>query len=128
MRGNLRRPRMRRRRRFFCGEQKETVPPFPTSEFGHPEDVFDLICETYQDVSGLFKETEECVREYIGAYIADVRAGIDVPNEFGIDINHPFHGLFQRETEYSRAVTPQIRQAGNRLSGLAETAYASLLA
>lgn len=31
-------------------------------------------------------------------------------------------------TEYSRAVTPQIRQAGNRLSGLAETAYASLLA
>ena len=30
--------------------------------------------------------------------------------------------------EYSRAVTPQIRQAGNRLSGLVETAYASLLA
>ena len=30
--------------------------------------------------------------------------------------------------EYSRAVTPQIRQAGNRLSGLAETAYVSLLA
>ena len=32
------------------------------------------------------------------------------------------------EYEYSRAVTPQIRQAGNHLSGLAETAYASLLA
>nr|WP_288964597.1 hypothetical protein [uncultured Mogibacterium sp.] len=64
--------------------------------------MFDLICETYQDVSGLFKEAEECVREYIGAYIADVRAGIDVPNEFGIDINHPFHGLFQRETEEYR--------------------------
>lgn len=31
-------------------------------------------------------------------------------------------------TEYSRAVTPQVRQAGNRLSGLTETAYASLLA
>ena len=30
--------------------------------------------------------------------------------------------------EYSCAVTPQIRQAGNRLSGLAGTAYASLLA
>lgn len=50
----------------------------------------------------MFKEAEECVREYIGAYIADVRAGIDVPNEFGIDINHPFHGLFQRETEEYR--------------------------
>ena len=32
------------------------------------------------------------------------------------------------ETEYSRAVTPQVRQAGNRLSGLTETAYTSLLA
>lgn len=35
---------------------------------------------------------------------------------------------FVKVVEYSRAVTPQIRQAGNRLSGLAETAYASLLA
>ena len=32
------------------------------------------------------------------------------------------------EYEYSCAATPQIRQTGNRLSGLAETAYASLLA
>lgn len=32
------------------------------------------------------------------------------------------------EVEYSCAATPQIRQTGNRLSGLAETAYASLLA
>jgi len=30
--------------------------------------------------------------------------------------------------EYYGAVTPQIRQAGNRLSGLTETACASLLA
>lgn len=36
-------------------------------------------------------------------------------------------GLF-RIFEYSCAATPQIRQTGNRLSGLAETAYASLLA
>lgn len=32
------------------------------------------------------------------------------------------------QAEYSCAATPQIRQTGNRLSGLAETAYASLLA
>ena len=32
------------------------------------------------------------------------------------------------EAEYSCAVTPQVRQTGNRLSGLAGTAYASLLA
>ena len=31
-------------------------------------------------------------------------------------------------SEYSCAATPQIRQTGNRLSGLAETVYASLLA
>ena len=31
-------------------------------------------------------------------------------------------------TEYSCAATPQLRQPANRLSGLAETAYASLLA
>ena len=30
--------------------------------------------------------------------------------------------------EYSRAVTPQVRQTGNRLSGPTETARASLLA
>ena len=34
----------------------------------------------------------------------------------------------REKSEYSCAATPQIRQTGNRLSGLAETAYASLLA
>ena len=33
-----------------------------------------------------------------------------------------------RYDEYSCAVTPQIRQTGNRLSDNAETTYASLLA
>ena len=32
------------------------------------------------------------------------------------------------EGEYSCVVTPQVRQTGNRLSGLVGTAYASLLA
>ena len=35
---------------------------------------------------------------------------------------------YKVQDEYSCAATPQIRQTGNRLSGLAETAYASLLA
>ena len=34
--------------------------------------------------------------------------------------------VLNREIEYSCAVTPQVRQTGNRLSGLAGTAYASL--
>ena len=36
--------------------------------------------------------------------------------------------IFKNRDEYSCAITPQVRQAGNRLSGLTETAYASLLA
>ena len=35
--------------------------------------------------------------------------------------------FFYLFSEYSCAVTPQVRQTGNRLSGLAGTAYASLL-
>ena len=41
----------------------------------------------------------------------------------GVDV----HKSFLVATEYSCAVTPQVRQTGNRLSGLAGTAYASLL-
>lgn len=37
------------------------------------------------------------------------------------------NGRFDEAIEYSCAVTPQVRQTGNRLSGLAGTAYASLL-
>ena len=37
-------------------------------------------------------------------------------------------GVVRQFFEYSCAVTPQIRQTGNRLSGNAGTAYASLLA
>lgn len=36
--------------------------------------------------------------------------------------------IYHQPNEYSCAVTPQVRQTGNRLSGLAGTAYASLLA
>ena len=35
--------------------------------------------------------------------------------------------IYGKYGEYSCAVTPQVRQTGNRLSGLAGTAYASLL-
>ena len=40
----------------------------------------------------------------------------------------PLVGSLFADFEYSCAITPQVRQAGNRLSGLTETAYASLLA
>ena len=39
-----------------------------------------------------------------------------------------YYEKLKEVSEYSCAVTPQVRQTGNRLSGLAGTAYASLLA
>lgn len=53
---------------------------------------------------------------------------IDMKFEAEKDEEGNFKPATVKMSEYSRAVTPQIRQAGNRLSGLAETAYASLLA
>ena len=44
------------------------------------------------------------------------------------EVRHMLLTEFDEKNEYSCAVTPQVRQAGNRLSGLTETAYASLLA
>ena len=53
--------------------------------------------------------------------------GVHMPKSFnttGICIPEKHYMV----NEYSCAVTPQVRQTGNRLSGLAGTAYASLLA
>ena len=49
--------------------------------------------------------------------------------QYTIDANQEVYALldFEDTAEYSCAVTPQVRQTGNRLSGLAGTAYASLL-
>ena len=44
-----------------------------------------------------------------------------------IDNKIPIGNNIYKDIEYSCAVTPQVRQTGNRLSGLAGTAYASLL-
>lgn len=50
-------------------------------------------------------------------------------NIYPVAGNHEFimMSVLPRLIEYSCAVTPQVRQTGNRLSGLAGTAYASLL-
>lgn len=45
-----------------------------------------------------------------------------------MDIDFMLRRMSNDVAEYSCAITPQVRQAGNRLSGLTETAYASLLA
>lgn len=63
-------------------------------DFGYPHDVFDTICESYKNVSALFKEAEEDSKNEIDAYIYDIKNGIDAVNEYDIDINNPYDGLF----------------------------------
>lgn len=38
-------------------------------EFGYPGDAFDMICETYKNVSGLFKEAKEETNPFEGLFV-----------------------------------------------------------
>ena len=83
---------------------------------------------------------------YIVCGRTDMRKSIDglcaiIQEQFSMEIDHALFLFCGRKcdrikailkesdgiVEYSCAVTPQVRQTGNRLSGLAGTAYASLL-
>ena len=59
-----------------------------TVEMGYPGDLFDTICESYKNVSCLFKAAEENAREEIGFYIDDFRenGGFFHYNEYGIAV------------------------------------------
>ena len=50
-----------------------------------------------------------------------------IDKEFALKLSSALEADGYDVFEYSCAVTPQVRQTGNRLSGLAGTAYASLL-
>ena len=69
-----------------------------SAEFGYPGYAFDMICESYRNVSCLFKEAEKEVREEIGHYLDEYRetGRLDQYNEYGIDLNAPYEGLFQK--------------------------------
>ena len=60
-----------------------------------PENYFDYICEDYRNVSGLFKEAEKQVREHIADWLIDRQSDrFEYPNEYGIDVQNPYAGLF----------------------------------
>ena len=61
------------------------------------------------------------------AISASVSAEAAMKSQITIESKNKYEQL-KISDEYSCAVTPQVRQTGNRLSGLAGTAYASLLA
>ena len=60
--------------------------------------------------------------------VEEMDAYSDALSELGFKYNVQHDIWMMPVVEYSCAVTPQVRQTGNRLSGLAGTAYASLLA
>lgn len=56
---------------------------------------WDMVFETYRNVSGLFRESEGEVRPEIGYFLEDLRNHEKyVHNEYGVDIEHPYDGLF----------------------------------
>jgi len=67
------------------------------AELGYDGDMFDTVCESYKNVSGLYKTAEKMVREEIGYFLEELASGNNDRNEYGIDPENPFDGLFQRE-------------------------------
>ena len=72
-----------------------------TEAFEYPGDAFDMICESYRNVSCLFKEAEKDVRERIGCYLEEYKEydRIEHFNEYGIDLENPFDGLFAKQAK-----------------------------
>ena len=66
--------------------------------------LFDTVYDTYRNVSCLFKEAEDEVRNEIRIYLHMIAEEDDdnddryiPPNEYGIDTSDPYNGLFLRE-------------------------------
>ncbi|MBR2716906.1 MAG: hypothetical protein IKD79_04130, partial [Oscillospiraceae bacterium] len=73
-----------------------------TVQLGYPGAYFDTMCESYRNVSGLFRDAEASVREHIEAYLWDTSEdrGVTYYNEYGIDRERPYEGLFLRWGKY----------------------------
>lgn len=67
-----------------------------SAEFGYPGDAFDTICESYRNVSCLFKKAENVVREDVEITLREYRetGKLEYYNEYGIDFENPYNGMF----------------------------------
>lgn len=84
-----------------------------TEEIGYPGDLFDTICESYRNVSCLFKAAEKEVRTEIGFYLEQyIDERFSLYNEYGIDVNDPFRGLFLREGKTFRYTLNHTKKIG----------------
>lgn len=91
---------------FFMGDEKQIPEDTAnetlrilyshTADHNYPGAAFDTVCETYKNISGLFRAAEAEVRQEIEFYIDDLKRGYMSANEYGIDTERPFEGLFLR--------------------------------
>lgn len=67
-----------------------------SADFGYAGDAFDMVCESYRNISCFFKEAEKDVREEIGYYLEEYKetGRVNHFNEYGIDYDNPYVGLF----------------------------------
>ena len=81
-------------------------------EYGLPGDGFDTVCETYHNISGLFKRAEERVLEEIQIFLEErMRPTLfDYNNEYLIDPGNPYKGLFQREGKRFRYIINETKR------------------
>ncbi len=88
-----------------------------SADYGYPGDVEGMIIETYKNVSGLFIETENQVRSEIEHYVEDQKNGTGYfgINEFGIDVDHPFDGLFQEKGRRFKYTVNQTKKVAYSL-------------
>ncbi len=69
-----------------------------TVESGHEGNGFDTVFETYKNISGWFSGAEKDVRREIEFYLREVEIGeSDAFNEYGVDPEDPYKGLFARK-------------------------------
>ena len=65
-------------------------------ECGHEGSSEDTVFEAYKNISGQFCAAETIVRSNISTYIKDLNSGEDAVNEYRIDAEDPYTGLFTR--------------------------------
>ena len=79
--------------------------------YGEQGNVYAMYFETYRNVSGLFKEAENEVRQEIEIYLEELNSKYVIHNEYDIDEEHPFDGLFKetaRRFKYTINHTKQV--------------------
>ena len=87
-----------------------------TEEIGYSGALFDTVCESYRNVSCLFKAAEKLVREEIEIYLDEENTKVfSHVNEYGIDVKDPYRGLFQREGKTFQYTLNHTKKTGYSL-------------